>query len=89
MVAADVGPDHVRRGDHGSDTHAGTSLAPFRIINKAAQVAIAGDVLTIRNGRYLESIVVRKSGASAKTIVFQAGRGTQGGRDTFQPAARW
>ena len=75
----------------GSDTHAGTSVAPFRTINKAAQVAVAGDVVTIRNGTYQESIVVRNSGASDKPIVFQAeNRGgvlLTGGRYTFQPAA--
>ncbi len=36
----------------GNDTNPGTSTAPFRTINKAAQVAIAGDVVTIRNGTY-------------------------------------
>jgi parallel beta-helix repeat protein len=75
----------------GSDTSPGTSAAPFRTINKAAQVAIAGDVVTIRNGTYQESVFVRNSGASGNPIVFQAeSRGgviLTGGHYFFQPAA--
>jgi parallel beta-helix repeat protein len=76
---------------NGNDANPGTSTAPFRTINKAAQVAIAGDVVTIRNGTYQESIFVRNSGASDKRIVFQAeNRGgvvLTGGKFSFQPAA--
>jgi hypothetical protein len=74
----------------GSDTNPGTSAAPFRTINKAAQVALAGDVVTIRDGTYNESVTVRNSGAIDKRIVFQAqNRGKvvlSGGRHVFQPA---
>jgi parallel beta-helix repeat protein len=75
----------------GSDSNVGTYLAPFRTINKAAQVALAGDVVTIRNGTYQESVSIRNSGASDKRIVFQAeNRGgvvLTGGQYSFQPAA--
>ena len=56
----------------GSDANPGTSDRPFRTINKAAQVATAGDVVTIRNGTYNENVTVRNSGTSSARIVFQA-----------------
>jgi hypothetical protein len=75
----------------GSDSNAGTSSKPFRTINKAAQVAVAGDVVTIRSGIYKESVLVRNSGAADKRIVFQAetrgGVVLTGGYYNFQPAA--
>ena len=56
----------------GSDSNPGTSIAPFRTINRAAQVAKAGDVVTIRDGTYPGSVSVRNAGTRAKPIVFQA-----------------
>jgi parallel beta-helix repeat protein len=56
----------------GSDSNPGTSNQPFRTINRAAQVAVAGDVVTIRNGNYDESVTVLNGGTSSKRIVFQA-----------------
>jgi hypothetical protein len=75
---------------NGSDSNAGTRAAPFRTINHAAQVAAAGDVVTIRAGEYRESVSVRNSGTADRRIVFQSEeRGTvvlTGGRHTFGPA---
>jgi uncharacterized protein YjdB len=56
----------------GSDGNPGSSAAPLRTINRAAQFAVAGDVVIIRNGTYRESVSVRNSGMSGKPIVFQA-----------------
>jgi ricin-type beta-trefoil lectin protein/parallel beta helix pectate lyase-like protein len=56
----------------GNDASAGTSGAPLRTIIKAAQLAHAGDVVTIGNGTYSGSVVVRNSGSSSAPIVFQA-----------------
>jgi hypothetical protein len=74
----------------GNDAAAGTTDAPLRTVNRAAQLAIAGDVVTIRGGTYNESVVVRNSGTAAKPIVFQAEqRGTvvfSGGTHTFEGA---
>jgi parallel beta-helix repeat protein len=75
----------------GDDSYLGTSSAPFRTINRAAQVAVAGDVVTIRDGTYRESVLVRNSGTADKRIVFQAetrgGVVLTGGQYNFQPAA--
>ncbi len=56
----------------GNDANAGTSSSPLRTIAKAAQLAHAGDVVTIQNGTYSGSVVVRNSGSSSAPIVFQA-----------------
>lgn len=73
----------------GNDGSAGTSSAPFRTINKAAQVAVAGDVVIIRSGTYNESVIVRNSGQQGKPIVFQAetrgGVVLTGGNKVFRP----
>jgi parallel beta-helix repeat protein len=74
---------------NGNDSNPGSSTQPFRTINKAAQVAIAGDVVMIRNGTYQESVFVRNSGTASRRIVFQAeNRGgvvLTGGQYVFQP----
>jgi parallel beta-helix repeat protein len=74
----------------GSDTNSGTSAEPFRTINHAAQVAVAGDVVTIRAGTYEETVQVKNSGTASRRIVFQAERRGEvlltGGSHSFGPA---
>ncbi len=76
---------------NGSDSNPGTSSAPFLTINKAAQVAVAGDVVTIGPGSYLGSVLVRNAGTAERPIVFQAERRGEvvltGGQYHFQPAS--
>lgn len=73
----------------GNDASAGTDAAPLKTINRAAQLAQAGDVVTIRAGTYDEAVSVARSGTADKPIVFQAAdRGSvilTGGRHTFEP----
>jgi hypothetical protein len=75
----------------GSDANAGTSsAAPLKTIAKAAQLARAGDVVTIGDGTYGGAVVVANSGTAAAPIVFQAA--TRGGvvltdgNASFRPA---
>jgi hypothetical protein len=74
----------------GSDSNPGSSSAPFRTINRAAQVAVAGDVVTIRGGTYRESVKVRYAGTASQPITFQAEQRGQvvltGGQYHFVPA---
>jgi parallel beta-helix repeat protein len=74
----------------GSDTNPGTATEPFRTINHAAQVAVAGDVVTIRAGTYEETVQVKNSGTASRRIVFQAERRGEvlltGGSHSFGPA---
>jgi hypothetical protein len=44
----------------------------YSTINAAAQVAVAGDVVTIKSGTYNESVRVAGAGTSSRPIVFQA-----------------
>lgn len=88
--AAAPGAREYHVGTHGDDRNAGTAQSPFRTVNQAAQVAQAGDVVTIGAGTYRESVFVRNAGTSARPIVFQAAeRGTvvlTGGAHNFVPA---
>jgi hypothetical protein len=63
MLAADfyVG------GDGASDRNPGTASEPFATIQKAADVAAAGDVVNIRPGIYRETVVPANSGAPVPT----------------------
>ncbi|RKP49874.1 hypothetical protein D7Z26_18770 [Cohnella endophytica] len=56
----------------GSDSNNGTSLGtPFKTIQKAASVAVAGDTVNIRAGTYRETVSPANNGTSASPIVFQ------------------
>jgi len=61
----------------GSDTHSGRAEAPFRTIQKAADVAGAGDTVIVRAGTYTggERIVsLTRSGADGRPITFVSER---------------
>lgn len=76
----------------GNDANVGSAASPFRTINKAAQVALGGDVVTIQSGTYNESVTVAHGGTASAPIVFQAAtRGgviLSGGTHTFK-AVNW
>jgi hypothetical protein len=60
----------------GKDTHDGlTSQAPFRTIQKAAEVMQPGDTCMIRGGEYREKIVPLRGGSSVEArITYRAYR---------------
>jgi hypothetical protein len=63
----------------GSDTNEGIQEDfPFRTLQKAADVARAGDVVCVMAGVYEERFVIRNSGTEDSPIVFQAERGANG-----------
>src|SRR5688572_22656987 len=51
-------------GAGASDNNTGTATQPFATIQKAASVAVAGDVVNIRAGTYRETIVPTNSGVT-------------------------
>jgi hypothetical protein len=57
----------------GLDTSSGSSDQPFKTINKAAQVAIAGDLIIVRQGTYKPTtrITVANSGTTLDPITFK------------------
>ena len=57
---------------NGSDTNAGTLIAPWRNLQKAANTLGAGDTVFVRGGIYHELVTVNVSGnAAAGRVVFQ------------------
>jgi alpha-N-arabinofuranosidase len=61
---------------HGNDANPGTPTAPFRTIQHAADLAQAGDVITVHEGVYRERISPPRGGESdTKRIVYQAAPG--------------
>jgi len=54
----------------GNDSNSGTAAAPFRTIQKAADLATAGNTVYIRGGTYREEIIIKHSGVSGNVITF-------------------
>ena len=67
--------DYFVGGQGASDTNPGTAAQPFATIQKAASVAVAGDVVKIRSGTYRETIRVANSGGGGNPIIFQPDQG--------------
>ena len=61
----------------GVDVNPGSLAAPFRTIQRAANAARAGDVVTVRAGVYRETVRPPRSGTAAAPITFQAYPGEQ------------
>src|SRR5882724_2563517 len=63
-------------GTNGADSNRGTKAAPLRTIQRAAELAQPGDVITVHAGVYRERINPPRGGKSpAKSIVYQAAAG--------------
>ena len=57
----------------GNDANPGTSAAPWRTIQKAANTVVAGDTVVLLDGSYEEgSVVFNRSGTASKPITFVA-----------------
>jgi hypothetical protein len=64
---------YVDQSSLGNDLNNGTSLStPFKTIQKAASMAVAGDIVYIRTGTYRETVIPAKSGTAGFPITFQA-----------------
>lgn len=60
----------------GNDAHPGTKTAPLRTIQRAADLAQPGDVITVHAGTYRERVNPPRGGLSDRQrIVYQAARG--------------
>ena len=58
-----------KEGDHSND---GTLENPYLTITKAAEVAVAGDTVYIREGTYEETLAPLNSGTAGSPIIFQS-----------------
>jgi hypothetical protein len=57
----------------GHDTNPGTVARPFRTIAKGVSILQAGDVLTLRHGVYIETVVIRgKHGTPTQPILIRS-----------------
>src|SRR5205823_5668289 len=56
----------------GSNSNAGTSAAPWRTIQKAANTINGGDTVIVNAGTYNERVQVRTPGSAGKLLDFQA-----------------
>jgi len=65
-----LGRDIFVGGSGASDSNSGTSTQPYATIQKAASVAVAGDVIRIRSGVYRETVTPANSGGSGSPIIF-------------------
>ena len=73
-IAAIAGEYHI--SVKGNDNNPGTATQPFRTINHAAQIAVAGDTITVHSGAYREWVNPKNGGAGdAQRIVYRAAPG--------------
>lgn len=61
---------------NGSDRNDGSQNAPFRTIQKAADVVRPGDTVYVLAGEYQERVVIKTSGTPGNPIVFEGERGS-------------
>ena len=59
----------------GNDTNSGVMDLPFKTIQKAANLMVAGDVCFIREGVYHEMVIPKNTGTEGKPIRFEAYKG--------------
>ncbi|KXX69353.1 T9SS type A sorting domain-containing protein [Flammeovirga sp. SJP92] len=64
---------HVSK--NGNNANSGTSSSPYLTIQKAANVAVAGDVVIIHQGTYRETVEPANNGTSSNPITFKAAAG--------------
>ena len=60
---------------NGNDNSLGTKEAPFRTINHAAQIAVAGDTVRVFGGVYRERVCPKNSGEENARITYEAVEG--------------
>jgi hypothetical protein len=68
----------------GSDSSSGSSSAPFKTIQKAADIVSAGDTVYVRGGTYANVWVHQKNGTSSAWIAFKPYPGETVIIDTFK-----
>ena len=61
----------------GADSNPGTSGLPFRTVQRGVNAAQAGDIVTIAEGTYRETVTPPNSGASGQPIVIRAATGAR------------
>jgi len=72
LISAPIcaGAVYYVNGVNGNDTNPGTQSAPWKTIQKAANIMIAGDEVSVAAGRYPERVTLTRSGAPGSPISF-------------------
>ncbi|WP_075603739.1 carbohydrate binding domain-containing protein [Saccharicrinis aurantiacus] len=73
----------------GDDNNTGAEDSPFLTITKAASLAKAGDVVTIGEGTYEETLTPQNSGTSTNPIVYQGAAGEKVIISAMQALSDW
>ena len=73
----------------GDDVAEGSSAKPWRTIQRAADVAQPGDVVTIRGGVYREWVKPENAGREDAPIVYQAAKGERVVVTGADPVTGW
>lgn len=84
-----VDPTEYFVAKDGDDANTGEVDSPFLTISKAASVANAGDVVTISEGTYEETLTPANSGVDGNPIVFQAAAGEKVIITAMQSLSGW
>ncbi len=77
---------HVAQSKNASDENDGTESAPFATIQKAADMAMAGDTVVIHGGVYREKVTVKNDGTAGNPIIFTAAEGEEVTVSAFEKA---
>ncbi len=90
VLAAKLQAAEYHVATSGADTNPGTQRAPFRTVQRAADAAQPGDVVTVHEGIYRERINPPRGGISdAKRIVYQAAPGEKVVLTGAEPVRGW
>ena len=74
---------------NGSDAAEGSAARPWRTIQRAADIAVAGDVVTIRGGTYREWVKPVNAGREGAPITYQAAKGEKVVVTGADPVTGW
>ena len=66
---------HVSQAAGASDLNDGSESAPFLTLNRAGEIAKAGDKVIVHNGTYREVFTPKNDGTASNPIVFEAADG--------------
>ncbi len=90
LAAGWVGADEFHVSPGGFDSNPGTKEAPFRTIQRAAEAARPGDVITVHEGIYRERVNPPRGGESDdRRIVYRAAPGERAEIRGSEPVGNW
>lgn len=74
---------------NGNDNNTGTGVLPWITIQKAANNALPGDTIYVRDGTYYEKVRITRSGSAGNYIVFSAYPGDSVTIDSNGKVGQW